>query len=417
MPDKPTYIKRAHPGKWPMETTNARTRKRRGYAELQCHTNFSFLRGASHPEELAEQAAALDYEAIAITDRHTLAGVVRMHCAAKACGIKLIVGAEFLPVDAPPVLLYAMNRNGYGNLCRIITNGRLRSKKGECHVTFTDIAAHHEGLLAVVPGTGRRDRGEGSRNQGIKGSRRRVEKVKSQNGEMALRGVGQSEPRARASESTEAEGSRKSDEGDGCHDRKGGFHGQVPARRDRRVGPHSKPSDRVGPHSGPYDPRKVDATRPVGMYGLGDYVRLFGDRLYLAAGVHVGTDDAIALARARTLSRETGIPLIATNDVHYHVPQRRFLQDVVTCIRERCTLPDAGKRLFANAERHLKPIDEIERLFADDPEAVARTVELAGRCTFTLDELRYEYPETLCPSDRTPHEYLTELTRRGAEQH
>ena len=82
MPDKPTYIKRAHPGKWSRETANARTRKRRGYAELQCHTNFSFLRGASHPEELAEQAAALDYEAIAITDRHTLAGVVRMHCAA-----------------------------------------------------------------------------------------------------------------------------------------------------------------------------------------------------------------------------------------------------------------------------------------------------------------------------------------------
>ena len=144
------------------------------------------------------------------------------------------------------------------------------------------------------------------------------------------------------------------------------------------------------------------------------YRELFGDRLYLGVEVCRGHDDAAHLARRHELARRVGVPTVAANDVHYHEPQRRFLQDVLTCIREHCTLESAGERLFANAERHLKSIDEIVRLFRDYPQAVRRTVEIARRCTFSLDELRYEYPEEIHPPDRTAAQYLAELTWRGA---
>ncbi len=115
-----------------------------------CKTNFSFLEGGSHASELAERAAELGYSALAITDRNTLAGMVRAHAATKAAGLKLIVGAEITPIDAPPVVLWASNRKGYGRLCRLITVGRQRAKKGQCELTFADVAEHAEGLLAGV---------------------------------------------------------------------------------------------------------------------------------------------------------------------------------------------------------------------------------------------------------------------------
>src|SRR5690242_14679804 len=105
----------------------------RGF-ELHCKTNFSFLEGASHPDELVNQAAVFGYAGLAITDRNSLAGVVRAHTAAKATGLKLIIGAEITMADASPVLLWAMNRQGYGRLCRLLTRGRLRAPKGECHL-------------------------------------------------------------------------------------------------------------------------------------------------------------------------------------------------------------------------------------------------------------------------------------------
>jgi hypothetical protein len=122
------------------------------------------------------------------------------------------------------------------------------------------------------------------------------------------------------------------------------------------------------------------------------YCEIFGDRLYLAAELAYDLPDEARLAQLVELSQRTGIPLVAANNVHYHVPERRYLQDVLTCIREQCTLAEAGSRLFANAERHLRPLDEIARRYAAVPEALARTVEIAERCTFGLDELRYEYP-------------------------
>ncbi|HEY3245416.1 MAG TPA: error-prone DNA polymerase [Phycisphaerae bacterium] len=291
------------------------------YAELNCKTNFSFLRGASHPDELVEQAVAQGHAALAITDIDTLAGVVRFHAAAKPQQFKVLIGAELHPLDAPPICLYAMNRSGYGRLARIITQGRLRCRKGACEIHFDDIAEGAEGLIGMV----------------VDDFRLPIS--------------------------------------DGRFERKHRCQSEILRYRE-----------------------------------------VFGDRLYLGAALHGGPDDARDLAARAELSRRTRVPLVAHNDVHYHASERRFLQDVLTCIREKCTLDEAGTRLFANAERHLKAPQDMQRLFWHDPDAVARTLEVAGRCTFTLDELRYEYPQELCPPDQTPMQYLTELTWAGARE-
>jgi len=328
MPDKPDSNKRDHPvRRLHRATTNAASRHSSptptdGYVELQCKSNFSFLCGASHPEELIEQAAKLGYSAIAITDYNTLAGVVRMHCAAKACKLKLIVGAEITPVDAAAILLYATDRASYGRLARIITQGRLREVKGSCAITLDDIAQWSQGLIAAIV-------------------------------DNAL-----------------------------CEDAR-----PAPSNRQSAIG------NWQSPHV---------------------YRDIFGDRLYLAASVHGGPDDARHLAEMDVMARKLGVSLLATNDVHYHEPRRRFLQDVLTCIRHGCTLQEAGNALFANAERHLKPIHEMERLFRDYPDAIARTLELRDRCSFSLDELRYEYPDVLSLHGRSPTDYLAELTWAGA---
>jgi len=282
------------------------------YAELHCTSNFSFLQGASHPEELVRRAAELDYEALGLTDRDSLAGVVRMHLAAKAQGLRVLVGAQMSPLDAAPVLLYAMDRAGYGRLARLISLGRRRMPKGQCRITFQDVADHAAGLIAVVLPP-----------------------------EASLKDAG------------------------------------VPS-------------------------------------GLGAYREVFADRAYLAAELYYGPDDAHRLERLQELAWRLGMPLVAAGDVHYHVPERRYLQDVLTCIREHGTLAEAGMRLHANAEHAMRPIRQIARLFARCPGAVERTVELADRCRFCLDELRYEYPEALCPAGMRPIEFLAKLTWKGA---
>src|SRR3954470_17721822 len=120
------------------------------YAELHCKTNFSFLEGASHPDELVRRAAELGYRALAVTDRNSLAGVVRAHITAKEIGLPLIIGAEITPTDAPPVVLWTTDRPSYGRLCRLITRGRRNAPKGECALTLEDIANFADGLIAGV---------------------------------------------------------------------------------------------------------------------------------------------------------------------------------------------------------------------------------------------------------------------------
>jgi error-prone DNA polymerase len=343
------------------------------YAELHCLSNFSFLRGASHPEELVEQAAALGYAAIAISDRNSLAGVVRAHVAWKRMSDevaerrsdevadkdadsslrhsvtsslrhvlpKLIIGAEITPVDAPPLVLLAPTRPAYGRLCRLITRGRLRCRKGACEIRLADIVelCTGSGLIAIV-----------------------VEESEV------------TERRSNEAEVTEDSGSS--------------------------LGHSVAPS-------------------------LHHYHAVFDGLLFLAATLRCDVPDAQRLAEMGELSERTGIPLVATNAVLYHEPQRRYVQDVLTCIREKCTLAEAGSRLMANAERHLRPRGEIARrytLHADarlarlGREAMARTLEIAERCAFTLDELRYEYPHELVPEGTTAMEHLEELAWAGAAE-
>src|SRR5262245_22505173 len=149
MPDSPAYSKRK--SQRSVDSGLSRPCSLGTYAELHCKTNFSFLEGASHPDELVAQAAALGYSALAITDRNSLAGIVRAHAAAKDSSLKLLIGAEITPTNAPPVVLLATDRAAYGRLCRLITLGRRRAPKGECELTLDDIAAHSQALLACVP--------------------------------------------------------------------------------------------------------------------------------------------------------------------------------------------------------------------------------------------------------------------------
>ncbi|MEQ9643026.1 MAG: error-prone DNA polymerase [Alphaproteobacteria bacterium] len=282
------------------------------YTELQVTTNFSFLNGGSHPDELVLTAAALGHEAIAVTDRNTLAGVVRAHAAAKKAGLRLVVGARLdLGLDkhaAEPslsVLCYPTDRAAYGRLSQLLTVGRRRAPKGQCWLRLDDVLQHDEGQVFVV----------------------------------------------------------------------------LP---------------------------------PVDDGTLRRLAERWAGRCYLAASFLYRGDDRRRIAELAAQADRTGAALLATNDVLYHVPSRRPLQDVLACIRAHCTVDTAGWRLAANAERHLKPPVEMARLFADHAPAVARTGEIVARCTFSLDELRYEYPAEPVPDGMTPQQELEQQTWQGA---
>jgi len=287
-----------------------RSRSEINYVELHCKTNYSFLTGASHPDELVQRAADLGYRALAITDLSSVAGVVRAYAAAKLIGFKLLIGTEITPVDAPPVNLYCQNREGYANLCRLLTLGRRRSEKGNCTLHYADIAKHADHLLAGV-----------LLNQAL-----RLEK---------------------------------------------------------------------------------------GIEQVRRYRELFNERAYGLGSLHLGANDAGLLSKLMKFARESGLPLTASNDVHYHIPQRRILQDVLTAIRHGCPVAELGQRRFSNGERFLKSPEQMVELFAAAPDAIRRTIELADRCTFSLEELKYEYPRELCPSGKTLTGYLRELTEAG----
>jgi len=281
------------------------------YAELEVTTNFSFLHSASHAEEIARTAAALGLSAIAVTDRNTLAGVVRAHRAAKDAGIRLLVGARLDLQDAPSLLCFPTDRTAYARLSQLITLGRRRASKGECEIYLEDVFAHSGGQLFI-----------------------------------------------------------------------------------------SLPPDASGDDYATH------------LRHLRD---IFARDIWLAARCRYNGNDAARLWELAQLSVETNVPLVATNDVRMHIPDRKPLMDAITCIREHCTIDQAGFRLAANAERHIKPPEEMARLFRRHPEAVMRTMEIADRCRFSLDELRYEYPDDEAPHGKTPQEELTRLAWEGAE--
>ncbi|HVE20912.1 MAG TPA: error-prone DNA polymerase [Acidocella sp.] len=275
------------------------------YAELQVTTHFSFLRGASAPEELFEEAARLGISALGIVDHGSLAGIVQAHVAAKAHGVRLVVGARVDVAEGAVLLLYPTDRAAYARLCRLLSVGKARGGKGQCVLGWADMATHAEGMLAVL----------------------------------------------------------------------------VPDEAD-------------------------DACR----HNLEQIAAFFPGRAYLALTLRRRPGDALRLHRISTSAVEAGVPTIVTNDVLFHASERRILQDVVTCIREGCTIDEAGFRRERHADRYLKPPMEMRRLFARYPEALARTQEILERCRFSLDELCYQYPE----ESPNPQQRLEELTWEGA---
>ena len=309
------------------------------FAELAAMTNFSFLRGASHPEEMVARAAELDLAGIGIADRNSLAGVVRAHTFARdnfeaMAGTRVVPGARLVFIDgSPDVLVYPRDRAAYGRLCRILTEGNSRAPKGECWLVLDDLLEHSEGLQLVV----------------------------------------------------------------------------------MEASPHPSPSATPSPGGR----RDFPPLPPGEGRGEGSPLRLlrevFGKRLWIGASLTYGEDMRGALARRAALARTVGAPLIATNDVLMHIPERRTLADVLACIRETTTLEAAGRLTQANAERHLKAPREMARLFAEAPQAIAETIRFLDGLAFSLDELKHCYPEELREGHATPQEALEAFAQAGAE--
>ena len=280
------------------------------YAELHCRSNFSFLSGASHPEELVERAQALGYAALAVTDVCSLAGIVRAHVAAKDAGLPLVVGSELVLDGGLRIVLLARDRESYGDLCQLVTRGRRSADKGTYRLTRDDVAQLGARCLALwVP------------------------------------------------------------------------------------------------------PDLLAATDET----LGDEARFvaeaFGSRAWIAVELFARAGDAARLARLEALSRMSGLPLVAAGDVHMHVRARRALQDTLTAIRLGTPLAQCGYALFPNGERHLRSRGRLATIY---PRALTdATLEVAQQCTFSLDELPYEYPREIVPEDETPASWLRKLTEQG----
>ena len=280
------------------------------YIEFAVASNFSFLRGASHPEELMVQATHAGLAGIGLCDRNSVAGVVRAHLAKREQNLSLRYhpGARLVFADGTPdILAYPRDRAGWGRLTRLLTVGNLRAKKGDCILHLDDLLAHAFGLELI-----------------------------------AL---------------------------------------EAPAQllaRLREAVPH---------------------------------------RVRLAASMLYRGHDRARLARLKEVARVTGVPLIAVNDVLYHHPDRRPLADVLTCIREKTTIDRAGRKLAANAERYLKPPQEMTRLFRYTPEAIEETLVLSDALSFSLNELRYEYPDEQVEGFDNAQDALAHFTYEGAARH
>ncbi|MGH8130282.1 MAG: error-prone DNA polymerase, partial [Steroidobacteraceae bacterium] len=275
------------------------------YAELHCISNFTFLRGASHPAELVERASRLGYAALALTDECSLAGSVRAYAAARDTGLPLVTGSEFTLADGLRLVCLATSRRGYGALARLITKGRRSAPKGRYSLARADLEEGLEDCLALwLPG-----------------------------------------PLPAAEEATWL--------------------------RER-----------------------------------------FAGRLWLAVELQAGGADRERLERLIQLARELDLPAVAAGDVHMHQRRRRALQDTLTAVRLKTTVARAGHALHPNGERTLRPLSRIAELYPR--ELLDATQDIAARCRFSLDEIRYEYPEEIVPEGVMPAAHLRRLVEEGA---
>ncbi len=316
------------------------------YAELHCLTNFSFQRGASHPEELVERAAALGYSALAITDECSVAGVVRAHGEAKKLGLKLLLGAEFvLPADGPgagfKIIALAHNLNGWGNLCEFITAARRTAPKGTYNVSWagSDWASLVDCEMLVVP------------------------------------------PRAGGYAN-------------------GGANGRTPASV---AGPAQRSDDFQFAIN--FEAYYAHLTKLRGLFGL---------NIWLVLELLHHLDDALWQHTLERLSAQSGVPLVAAGNVHMHVRSRKPLQDVITAVRLGRQVAECGFELQSNAEAHLRTRERLGQIYP--PELLANTLVIAGRCSFSLDELRYQYPLETVAYGLTPAQSLRQYTYEGASQ-
>ena len=326
------------------------------YAEIGVTTNFSFLRGASHPREFAHAAALLGYAAIGIADRNTLAGVVRMYSAfeeLKEKGepvTKQLVGCRLVFVDGTPdILAYPTDRKAYGRLCRLLSAGKLRAPKGECLLTLDDLLKWQDGLLLVVMPP------------------------------HPSRTVIDTAPPKR-------------------------FWNKDLALKDEGIGGVSLEKYKT----------KTQCSFEEVQVLAGKLAAIAPGRIWLGVSMPHRGDDQRRLLKWKQIARRAGVPLIATNDALYHIAERRELQDVVTCIRKGVTLNEAGRLLEANGERHLKTPVEMTALFAAAPEAMAETIRFANRIAFTLEDLKYNYPHEPVPPGKTAQQHLEDLSWEGA---
>lgn len=302
------------------------------YVELHCKSNFSFLEGASHADELVEQSVKLGYLGLAITDRNSLAGIVRGYTAAKDLGIQYIVGCELHLIDGPPMVVWPSDRAAYGRLCRLITLGRSRCPKGKCEIKWSDLPNYSDGLLAGI----------------------------------MLRQPQTDRPSALQQVASD-----------------------VPA---------------------------VSIDDRDWLTWLGRFREEFDDRGYLLSNLQLGVDDASKLEMHSKLARESKVPLLAAGDVHYHLPERMLLHDLLIAIASGKTIAEISAVRPPNAQQSLRSIEQLKFLYRSQPEAMARTVEVASKCRFQLDSLRYEYPLETAPAGITPIEHLKRLAWKGAKQ-
>ncbi|WP_420133723.1 error-prone DNA polymerase [Rhodopseudomonas sp.] len=356
------------------------------YAEIGVTTNFSFLEGGSHPQEYVHEASRLGLDAIGIADRNTLAGVVRAYSELDNKDLihkpKLLIGARLCFIDGTPDLLaYPTDRAAYGRLCRLLSTGKLRAEKGECHLTFGDLEEFVNEALAALhePATS-------------------IHQLSTPSW------PGSSRPSTSFELSTSFQPSASI-----LQFRSQGVDGRDKPGHDggKRKGEGSQillvvmPSYRFQTKTIAAALARLTELTPHVWLGLAPYYR---------------GDDKRRLDRLRGAAAAAKVPCIATNDVLYHHPARRPLQDVLTCVREKTTIDKIGRRLEANAERHLKPATEMARLFRGDPDAIAETLRFAAQITFSLDQLKYQYPDEPVPPGKTAQRHLEDLTWAGAHK-
>lgn len=276
------------------------------YAELHCLSNYSFLRGASHPQELVMRAAQCGYSALAITDECSLAGVVKAHVAAKAYGIQLIIGSEFTVTEGLRLIALAPNRVAYGELSGLISRSRRRTSKGEYTTHLRDIIFHLKRCLLIW----------------------------------------------------------------------------LPADDDHQYA-----------------------------YGM-QLARLCKNRLWIGSSQLLGNDEVRRFRQRWQLAQELNLPMVACGDVQMHCASRKALHDVLTALRLHTTVQRLGQRKLVNSQQHLRSLDKLLPLYP--PSLTSESLRIAQQCTFSLDELRYEYPEEVVPKGFDANSYLRQQVAAGA---